>query len=172
MLSKYEVNYLSGLKEELIENFTMKNIETINETGKKNCYTKSLILTPYNSEASEIIYPNLNLQNVYKFSPSVKQFDLRYELNNNALFDNGIINTNNISYRDEDDEGYDTDYNIISSNRDKGENTEKELFINKIITEYIENNVRYKQEYLIKAIKAKEVNYATATYFLLSKDDI
>ena len=63
-------------------------------------------------------------------------------------------------------------YNIISSNRDKGENTEKELFINKIITEYIENNIGYKQEYLIKAIKAKEVNYATATYFLLSKDDI
>lgn len=172
MLSKYEVNYLSGLKEELIENFTMKNIETINEAGNKNCYTKSLILTPYNSEASEIIYPNLSVQKMYKFSPSVKQFDLRYELNNNAQFDNGIINTNNISYRDEDDEGYDIEYNIITSNRDKGENKEKELFINKIITEYIENNIGYDQEYLIKAIKVKEVNYATATYFLLSKDVI
>ena len=43
LLSKYDVDYLNSPKEDLIENFTMKNLDTINEEKKNNGNTKSFI---------------------------------------------------------------------------------------------------------------------------------
>ena len=48
LLSKFNVDYLSSEKAELIENFTMKNLET-NKESKDEGNTKSLIFAPYNS---------------------------------------------------------------------------------------------------------------------------
>ena len=55
LLSKYDVNYLSSNKEELIENFTLKNLETINEDEKLKDigHTKSIIFSPFNSYIEE-----------------------------------------------------------------------------------------------------------------------
>ena len=49
LMSKFDVNYLSSDKSELIENFTMKNLEEENKKENKNGNTKSLIFAPYNS---------------------------------------------------------------------------------------------------------------------------
>ena len=50
LLSKYDVNYLSSPKEELIEVFTISNLETKEDKEEKGA-TKSDILAPYNSYA-------------------------------------------------------------------------------------------------------------------------
>ena len=48
LLSKFNVDYLSSEKGELIENFILKNLET-NKESKDEGNTKSLIFAPYNS---------------------------------------------------------------------------------------------------------------------------
>ena len=72
MLSKYDVNYLSSNKEELIENFTLKNLNTDNDNKLKNKgNTKSIIFSPFNSyiEESDSIEENsseLEIQKLYE----------------------------------------------------------------------------------------------------------
>ena len=38
------------------------------------------------------------------------------------------------------------------------------------IIKIIEENIGYKEDYLINCIKKNKINYATATYYLLKKD--
>ena len=47
-----QVDYLNNPKEDLIENFTESNLQTINDKKTDDNYSKSLILTPYNTEIS------------------------------------------------------------------------------------------------------------------------
>ena len=49
LLSKFDVDYLTSDKNELIENFTIKNLETCQNVSKVGGNTKSLIFAPYNS---------------------------------------------------------------------------------------------------------------------------
>ena len=111
LLSKFDVDYLSSNKDELIENFSLKNLETNNnDTNYKNAGdTKSLIFAPYNSYIEdsnekeynkkymieeEEIYKELKiLNNICKFGFKVQQANIKYELSNNNDFDNGIIKT-------------------------------------------------------------------------------
>ena len=111
LLSKFDVDYLSSSKDELIENFSLKNLETNNnETNYKNQgNTKSIIFAPYNSyiedsennkinykymHEEEEIYKELKiLNNICKFGFKAQQGNIKYQLSNNNDFDNGIIKT-------------------------------------------------------------------------------
>ena len=95
LLSKYNVNYLNCDKDEIVENFTIKNLDTLEDDKKLTGYTKSLILAPYNSVnlnndnliENEVLIEN----NICKFGVKAQQANLKYELNNNIDFDNGMI---------------------------------------------------------------------------------
>ena len=70
LLSKYDVNYLSSNKEELIENFTLKNLNTDNDNKLKNKgNTKSIIFSPFNSYVDNsnenIRISEAKIQNIY-----------------------------------------------------------------------------------------------------------
>ena len=112
LLSKFDVDYLTSNKDELIENFSLKNLETNNnDTSYKYAGdTKSIIFAPYNSyiedskeninnnksidEEEKQIYKELKiLNNICKFGFKVQQANIKYELSNNNDFDNGIIKT-------------------------------------------------------------------------------
>ena len=112
LLSKFDVDYLTSNKDELIENFSLKNLETNNnDTNYKYAGdTKSLIFAPYNSyiedskdningnnnaiNEEEEVYKELKiLNNICKFGFKVQQANIKYELSNNNDFDNGIIKT-------------------------------------------------------------------------------
>ena len=110
LLSKYDVDYLTSDKEELIENFTMKNLETNENENIKNAVggTKSVIYAPYNTyiepnEDQSIYKSFLEVQKTYKeiqinndickYGFKVQQANIKYELSNNQDFDNGIIKT-------------------------------------------------------------------------------
>ena len=112
LMSKFDVNYLDSDKSELIENFTIKNIEEgENKNSSKNGFTKSIIFAPYNSyielntedsndnkiqmifEEDEIYKELKIMNNICKFGVKVLQANIQYELSNNGDFDNGLIKT-------------------------------------------------------------------------------
>ena len=211
LLSKFNVDYLAAEKAELIENFTLKNLDTIRES-KDVGNTKSLIFAPYNSyiesndEGDENdknkktksksikkrkifeedkIYEELKIRNdICKFGYRVQQANIQYELSNNKDFDNGVIKTQKEEeFKNQNEKIEKMDEEKILSARlsglnspkvrsanDSFEETEK-ITIKKDILKNIEQNIGYDKKYIINCLRKNKINYATATYFLLSKDD-
>ena len=87
LLSKFQANYLENSKDDLIETFSESNIHTINCKHKKEYYSNSLILTPYNTEQSNdnksLCHRNIE-NSLCKFTSLAKHKDLKYQLHNNA----------------------------------------------------------------------------------------
>ena len=177
LLAKYDVNYLTSPKEELIEVFTVSNLQTKSENESKSA-TKSEILAPYNSyakNANEDVYSNLKIENdICRFNFKAQLSNIKYELSNNKEFDNGIIKTM-----------YNSAENDIGINNNK---TNKELtqslnlsldsvetftfgLCDDVIKD-IEELIGYNKKYLVQCLRTNEINYATATYYLMLKDEL
>ena len=202
LLSKYDVDYLTSEKEELIENFTMKNLETNEDENKKNAVggTKSVIYAPYNTyidpnepqdkyksfKEIERIYEEIKVDNdLCKYGFRVQQANIKYELSNNQDFDNGIIKTEkdeNLKQENEKIEkidfkknnnilnnSIDINYKIKSSNESYEDN--EIIKINEKILNDIEKTVGYDKDYLLDCLRKNIINYATATYYLLARED-
>ena len=202
LLSKYDVDYLTSEKEELIENFTMKNLETNEDENKKNAVggTKSVIYAPYNTyidpnepqdkyksfKEIERIYEEIKVDNdLCKYGFRVQQANIKYELSNNQDFDNGIIKTEkdeNLKQENEKIEKIDfkKNNNILNNSIDinyknKSSNESYEdneiIKINEKILNDIEKTVGYDKDYLLDCLRKNIINYATATYYLLARED-
>ena len=139
LMSKFDVNYLNSDKSELIENFTLKNIEDDSNKNKNNGNTKSIIFAPYNTFIDEFdtddkkqkkkvvpkvfeeekIYKELEVQNdICKFGIKAQQLNIQYELSNNGDFDNGLIKTEK-----EKERGARNQDNILETEKDTYMNT-------------------------------------------------
>ena len=177
LLAKYDVNYLTSPKEELIEVFTVSNLQTKNENESKSA-TKSDILAPYNSYAknpNEDIYNNLKIENdICRFNFKAQLSNIKYELSNNQEFDNGIIKTM-----------YNSVENDIKINNNKSNNEctqSLNLSLDSVETftfglcddviKDIEELIGYNKKYLVQCLRTNEINYATATYYLMLKDEL
>ena len=227
LLSKNYFDYRNCNKEEVVENFSLKNLDTKEEN--KNNLTKSFVFAPFNSSYSTDsknkihLDNNLNVENnLILFDENINILNRQYELNNNGEIDHGIlINRSKMSSscsnrlnegnkntkREENDikdknksKSKDIYNNIIkeeeqikklSENDSKKfiniSNKEKEtniLFKSKgnasfltnsfnneeILDENVLQNVEklgYKKEYVKKCVVNNEINYCTATYYLL-----
>ena len=187
LLSKYDVDYLNSPKEDLIENFTMKNLDTINEEKKKNGNTKSFILAPYNSydiDKSSYIDSELQIENdIIHFCGKVKQANINYELLNNQDFDNGMIITQkesddktieaispNVEVNDKRRSGQNSPRRSRSSSKNHSVDKYVSITVKDDLLAEIENAIGYDRKYLKSCIKKNEINYATATYYLLEKN--
>jgi hypothetical protein len=196
LLSKFDVDYLSSQKEELIENFSMKNLETNNnESNFQNGDTKSLIFAPYNSYIEEPranlvfeedkIYEELEILNeACKFGWKVQQANIKYELSNNNDFDNGVIKTQKEEDIKNQNEKIEKKYEEkilndrlsglntprVRSANDSFEESEK-IIVKKEIIKRIEKEVGYDRKYIINCIRKNKINYATATYYLLAREN-
>ena len=176
LLSKYDVNYLSSPKEELIEAFTISNLETKEEKEEKGG-TKSDILAPYNSYAlnpESDFYPELKIENeICRFNFRAQLSNIKYELSNNQEFDNGIIKTMYNSVEEGNKKNYDDlepeSMNSLNLSLDSIETFTCGLCddIIKDISEYI----GYDKKYLVQCLRKNEINYATATYYLMLRDE-
>ena len=196
LLSKYDVNYLNSNKEELIENFTLKNLETIDDDKKlKNKgNTKSIIFSPFNSYVDnsdnntnknelliQKLYDKIKVENnICKYAVEAQQENMKYELSNNNDFDNGMIKTQ----KEEDIEKQNQEIKKIFKEKEtdkiKDKNSSKLYSLNNSfemcdkldeeIIKTIEENIGYNSEYIINCIKKNKINYVTATYYLLKKD--
>ena len=214
LLSKFNVDYLTSDKAELIENFTLKNLET-NKESREEGNTKSLIFAPYNSYIEtndeeeekekekekgkenkkskkkkrvfeeDIIYQELKIRNdICKFGYRVQQANIQYELSNNIDFDNGAMKTQKEEeFKNQNEKIEKMDEEKILSARLSGLNSPKvrsandsfeeseKMQIKKDILNQIEKNIGYDKKYIINCLIKKKINYATATYFLLSRDE-
>ena len=103
LLAKSNVDYRDiNNKEDMIENFELRNLDTANENLNINIKTKSYILAPFNTSLTEYDFyddsindlnnPDLVIRNnIIKFPPKVRDLNRNYELNNNQEIDNGIV---------------------------------------------------------------------------------
>ena len=204
LLSKENVDYRFCGKNEMIENFTLKNLYTINDKENKNIGTKSDILAPFNSSFIGDDNKNLNnydnkleksleiCNNVIQFNENTKVLNRLYELNNNGEIDHGVLinqksekkekemDINDINNNELDDELIeDNNKKFNSNNNNNNELSEKHLKKNDsnltdsstlTIDESILKNMEslgYKKEYIQKTLNNNELNYASATYYLL-----
>ena len=180
LLEKYNVCYFKNDTEDLIENFEQENLNT-RETEEKNGNTKSIILAPYNTfvtiynEPNDYINNEIKIENnICKYKGDAQVSDIKYQMSNNDKFDNGVIKTIqacSISSLSSFSQNLKTE-EIKSSNNLSSDNINKNIennFCEDIIQE-IEDKVGYDKNYLIQCLKNDEVNYATATYYLMLKD--
>ena len=106
LLAKSNVDYRDiSNKDDMIEIFDIKNLDTNDENQNKNIKTKSFILAPFNSsiedeeenynsyeESLDCNNTDLKIQNgLIKFNNRVKDLNRNYELNNNQEIDNGVV---------------------------------------------------------------------------------
>ena len=106
LLAKSNVDYRDiSNKDDMIEIFDIKNLDTNDENQNKNIKTKSFILAPFNSsieeeddnfnnneESLDCNNSDLKIQNgLIKFNNRVKDLNRNYELNNNQEIDNGVV---------------------------------------------------------------------------------
>ena len=175
LLEKYDVNYLYSPKEELIEVFSISNLETKDEKEEKGA-TKSDILAPYNSNAidsNEDYYSELKVENdICKYNFKAQISNIKYELSNNQEFDNGIIktqyeekneiNSNNKNYNNQTINSLNLSYD--------SKDTMTSGFCDDVIKD-IEKNIGYDRKYLVQCLRRNDINYATATYYLMMKEE-
>ena len=98
--SKLNVDYRMAKKEDLLENFTFKNIDSDLENENQNATTKSIINVPYNTKIrsfggddddDEIFFEDLNIEDsLMKFNPKVNELNRNYEINYNSEADQGV----------------------------------------------------------------------------------
>ena len=199
LLAKSNVDYRDiNNKEDMIENFDLKNLDTGNENLNINIKTKSYILAPFNTSLTEFEFfddsindlnnPDLVIRNnIIKFPPKVRELNRNYELNNNQEIDNGIVITHNESEDEinKNTTGYDnylskgkTNSKGISPLNEKEENNfNNKMEINnnnngEVINENaldILENLGYNKTFVREWLNYNYFNYATAGYHLIVK---
>lgn len=129
LLAKSNVDYRDiSNKDDMIEIFDIKNLDTNDENQNKNIKTKSFILAPFNSSIDDEEEGNcishdisldcnnsdLKIQNgLIKFNNKVKDLNRNYELNNNQEIDNGVvISPNNSDEKNKKDNNDVSPYNL------------------------------------------------------------
>ena len=185
LLGKYNICYLNNTTEDLIENFEKDDLITSLETDEKKGNTKSIILAPYNTgisffndsyDSNKEIYKEIKIENnICKYKGEAQISNMKYEMSNNDEFDNGIIKTrksntltsfSSFSQKNKNNK----EKSITLSFDDKDKNFLGKKFLNMEIIEDIEKNIGYDRKYLIQCLEDDEVNYATATYYLMLQD--
>lgn len=185
LLGKSNIDYLTANKDELIENFTIKNLDSLNEITNQNIHTKSVILAPFNSSVTSE-EESLSLKeenNVIRFAGQVKEMNRNYELNNNGEIDDGKIiplesNGANIN-KDFSNDNESSFSKKISTKPFSPINEiieEKQIQRNSFPVQTINFNIiaeveklGYKRSYLKSCLELNEINYATTCYYLLLK---
>ena len=97
LLSKANVDYRCARKSEMMEHFTIKNLDTNNDKCNKNVSSKSFIFAPFNStftSVSEGDNEKCGLEvekEVIKFNNETQALNRIYELNYNGEIDHGVL---------------------------------------------------------------------------------
>ena len=196
LLNKSNVDYRDiNNKNDMVEYFDLRNLDTLEENENKNIISKSLILAPFNSsitednimKENEYDYNNKSLiikNNVIKFSNKVKGLNRNYELNNNGEIDNGIVISpkDSIEKKDNDISPYNFNgsYNNKIHSNAFSANNEIEDGLNSKRDNKDENNINFNvleqlselgfdKNYVKDCILKNDFNYATASYYLLDK---
>ena len=99
IFGKLNIDYKNAEKNDLIENFTYKNLESDFDNQNKNIESFSFILAPNNSkinyyfnDGEEVYFSDLMIKdNIMKFNFKVWEYNLNYEVKYNADIDQGFL---------------------------------------------------------------------------------
>ncbi len=171
---------------------------SVNEEIKNN-ESKSRILTPFNTMLSSennrnnnSLTKNMSLDNflnkkikidndILEIGNKVKEHYRLYELNNNNEIDNGIMiytelssNSSNNSIQTKDNKLFFINTNLnkydIKKAKNYNKNISSDYYKKKKILIQLEK-FGYNKEYIIKCLKNNELNYATASYYIMKYYD-
>ena len=121
------------------------------------------------------------MNDICKFGWRVQQANIQYELSNNGDFDNGLIKTQKEEDFKKENEKIEKVIENKSNNEKKWVNSPREsdsedeidkIEINEVIIDKIEKEVGYKKSFIIECINKNKINYATATYYLLARENL
>jgi serine/threonine protein kinase len=194
MLSKSYIDYRKDKNENLKEYFNISNLfnddnekddnQNIDKEYLKNNPSKSVILTPFNTMTSsenetilneqndylDIINKKLRIQNnIIEIGNKVKQYYRLYELNNNHEIDNGIMIYSQLLPDFVNDHQNFEEISMDEKTENKPTNeidTQIKGKRDKILSQM--ENFGFSIDYLLTCLKNNELNYCTATYFLLT----
>ena len=102
-------------------------------------------------------------------------------MSNNGDFDNGLIKTQKEEDFKKENEKIEKVIENKSNNEKKWVNSSREsdsedeidkIEINEDIIDKIEKEVGYKKSFIIECINKNKINYATATYYLLARENL
>jgi len=190
-LVKNNVDYRDiNNKHNMIENFDIKNLDTIEENENKDADSRSFILTPYNSDIDnnpnnsdddsiDSEYKNLEINNnIIQYNNKAKDFSRKYEMNNNEEIDNGLIDNNFIGENNilpsngnfNNSEDINKELNLLHGNEENNLNMDntKESLINEKAIEDLEE-LGFNKHFVRKSLMKNEFNYATTSYKLIVK---
>ena len=99
IFGKLNIDYKNAEKDDLIENFTYKNLDSDFDNGIKNIESLSFILAPnnskidpYHNDDEDIYFSDLIIRdNILKFNYKVWEYNLNYEVKFNADVDQGFL---------------------------------------------------------------------------------
>ena len=169
LLSKNNADYRSCTNEEIIENFTLENLDTNKFNENKNSKTKTYIFAPFNTSynSNEVNFDNDNLNNynlekgliiqnnIILFDQDTNALNRQYELNNNIEIDHGVIinNTketnNNINNSKKDlkiNDDNSNNYNLNSEKNKSNSNEENDNYNSELYLKVIKNNFKSEKE--------------------------
>ena len=121
------------------------------------------------------------LNDICKYGWRVQQANIQYELSNNGDFDNGLIKTQKEEDFKKENEKIEKVIENKSKNEKKWVNSPREsdseedmdvIKINYDIVDKIEKEVGYNKSYIVECLKKNKINYATATYYLLTRENM
>lgn len=197
-IKRFLLDYRVTPKDNLPDNFTLKNLETINDTTKINVLTKSNIFAPFSTTISnkeeqkqQSISPQLHkslekLNNIIQFCPLVVESNKQYEQINNGDAENehlvpnqqGSFNLESSFYNDKNDQKQKSSSPLKFQSPWKEMNkTQSQLDVskeplnqhfNESLLKQVED-MGYSRDYIITCLKNNECNYCTASYYLLMK---
>ena len=192
LLYQAYIDYRKRKASELIETFTLSNLNKDNNKSNENynCETKSSLLAPFNSfnyEYFNIVNPKnkrdefedfnnkkLVIENdLFSYSNKVKELNNQYEIDNNKDANNGIL-MNPKSINESNSSSF------TNSNTNRNSIIDKYVNVNFDFNHMLNNmdykrenilsqieNLGYDREYVIKSLKNNFLNHATTVYFLL-----
>ena len=181
-LVKNNVDYRDiNNKENMIENFDIKNLDTSDENENKNDESQSFIFTPFNTfiegnnnnlnisddDEIDLEYKNLEIENdIIEYTNKVKNLNRKYEMNNNEEIDNGIFGDkyyeqNNISPSNGNFNNSAEENNLNMDNNKENEINEKAL-------EDLEE-LGFNKFFVKESLMKNDFNHATTSYGLIVK---
>lgn len=197
--SNENIDYRLADQKDLIEAFTYKNLDTIVNT-ENNKSKSNILAPFNSSQDENLVKSDKSLvklevlNNIIKFDQKVKALNKQYELNNNGEIDNGIVISPKILSKENSNESFDDKRkvslinskvhsrfgsNLLSPNVERESLSNRGSYITSISNTLIKiddnivyslSKLGYNSEYIRKQIINNEINYCSASYYLLIKD--
>eukprot|EP00826_Nyctotherus_ovalis_P001170 TRINITY_DN10153_c0_g2_i8.p1 TRINITY_DN10153_c0_g2~~TRINITY_DN10153_c0_g2_i8.p1 ORF type:complete len:251 (+),score=64.79 TRINITY_DN10153_c0_g2_i8:73-825(+) len=165
--------------------FVEQNIDVSSSELTRNVTARSLVLAPFNTtERNSGRAEEICDRRVIKFGAKVKEIDRQYEKNNNCEVDNGVYNecwdkSDDSSLSSDSDDSLEDEIILINEPLPKPiDQSIKNLLLDSLapkqaaVDKRIVNCIAelgYPKEYVMEGLEKSWRNYATTSYFLLSK---